>query len=69
MVEVTVKPEEGTADFSIQEGCPVCLGTLDVRMQAGLSWGYCSQCHWLARKQVFMGSNTLRVTHLPGGLA
>ncbi len=52
MIELTIDPEQRTAEFSLPEGCPLCGGQLDVRVTATLARSYCGHCHWLGKPQV-----------------
>ena len=62
MVQVNVNSKERTADFAVEQSCPSCGGTLDVRLTPGnAAWIYCGACHWLARSQVSMEGNMLQV--------
>jgi hypothetical protein len=69
MTEVTLRPEEGIAEFNLPEGCPACGGPLAVRVNGATSWGYCPKCHWLGKSQMAMRNNELQVTFVPGGVA
>ena len=62
MLHITVSPENERADFTLEDGCPVCEGNLEVRMKAGLSWGYCAACHSLQRKHIELRHNSIEVT-------
>lgn len=71
MTETTVtRHENGAADVTLGEGCPLCGGELALRMTPGAqAASCCKQCRWISRPQVTMGPTGLQVAYPTSALA
>jgi hypothetical protein len=69
MTHGTLDRQQGRADISVPEGCPLCAGPLDLRVTANTAYSFCNHCHWISRSVVSMGPNSLELAHPPGGIA
>lgn len=54
MIELTVDPEQHTADFTLPEACPLCSGQLTIRLSGvtRAAKSYCATCHWIGSPDV-----------------
>jgi len=68
MLNASIDPGEGAADFTLPTGCPLCGGELAVRLTPGTSYSVCAHCMWISRSHVAVGPNSVRVGHPPGGV-
>jgi len=56
-------------DFSLQGGCILCGGDLQVRLTAGTARSVCMSCHWISRPHMRRGEDGVHVIHPAGGVA
>jgi hypothetical protein len=69
-VEATEKVEtEGKRDFSLEGGCILCGGALEVRITAGSVRTVCKACRWISRPHMKRGDEGVHVIHPAGGMA
>jgi hypothetical protein len=69
-MEVTMKKVgDGTADFDLPEGCPLCSSTLFVRMSAQGAASVCPPCRWFSRPHVQWEPGGVRMSHPPAAQA
>jgi len=52
---------ERFAEFTLDEGCPLCSGTVMIRATQAGAHCYCPTCHWLSRPQMRMRGNGLEL--------
>lgn len=45
--------DEGTAEFELDHACPLCEGTLELRVSADGAWTFCSTCRLISHPRVF----------------
>jgi hypothetical protein len=69
-VEVTeaVETDEGR-DFSLEGGCILCGGDLEVRLTAGTARTVCRNCRWISRPHMRRDEDGVHVIHPAGGMA
>jgi hypothetical protein len=60
---------EGRRDFSLEGGCILCGGDLEVRLTAGTARTVCRTCRWISRPHMVRGEEGVQVIHPAGGLA
>jgi hypothetical protein len=58
-----------TNEFTLPEGCVLCGSDLHVRVTESGATSVCPSCTWIAKPQVRLTHNGLKVTYLPGGTA
>ncbi len=69
-VEATETVEaEGRRDFSLEGGCILCGGTLQVRITAGTARSVCRSCRWISSPHLRRGEEGVEVIHPAGGIA
>ncbi len=69
-VEVTETVEtEGRRDFSLEGGCILCGGDLEVRITAGSARTVCKACRWISSPHMKRGEEGVHVIHPAGGMA
>lgn len=60
---------DGRRDFSLEGGCILCGGDLEVRVSAGTTRTVCRACRWISRPQMVRGEGGVHVVHPAAGLA
>ena len=60
---------EGRRDFSLEGGCILCGGDLEVRITAGTTRTFCRTCRWISRPHMVRGEEGVHVVHPAAGLA
>ncbi len=69
-VEATRTVEaEGRRDFSLEGGCILCGGDLDVRVTAGTTRTVCRTCRWISRPHMVRADEGVQVIHPAAGIA
>ncbi|MBX5480267.1 MAG: hypothetical protein IRZ16_00235 [Myxococcaceae bacterium] len=64
MTELNIrKTGEDTADFDLPQGCPVCGGTVSIRLTPRDAHSYCAACKWIARPQVQFNQGGLQIAY------
>jgi hypothetical protein len=60
---------DGGRDFSLEGGCILCGGDLEVRVTAGAARSVCRACRWISRPHMRRGDDGVHVVHPAGGMA
>ncbi|HEY6005446.1 MAG TPA: hypothetical protein VIV57_21380 [Anaeromyxobacter sp.] len=60
---------DGKRDFSIEGGCMLCGGALEVRVTATGARTVCRSCRWISRPHMLRSEDGVHVVHPPGGMA
>jgi hypothetical protein len=70
-VEATQAQEmDGRRDFSIEGGCMLCGGPLEVRVTPAGARTVCRSCRWISRPHMMRGEDGgVHVVHPAGGMA
>ena len=56
-----------TRDFSLEGGCILCGGDLEVRVGPSGARTFCTACRWISRPHMRKGEDGVHVIH-PAGL-
>jgi hypothetical protein len=67
MRRVAATETDDERDFSLEGGCILCGGDLQVRLTAGTARTVCSSCRWISRPHMRKGEDGVHVIH-PAGL-
>lgn len=65
----TVELDGGNREFSLEGGCILCGGDLEVRITAGGACSLCRSCRWISRPHMRRGEDGVHVMHPAGGMA
>jgi hypothetical protein len=52
-------------EFTLNGGCVVCGGSIDVRVTPGSIRGYCAPCGWISRPLLWQSNGQVSIVHPP----